>query len=159
MKAIIRELMRKPLHENDDVQPVRAVHTAHQRAHVRRGAWPGDENEIAIQTFAADAIAAKKIARRFDDIFGGEDGDVHAREKTDESGVIGIERNADGARARDAGESIRDADIRRTEFGFAAPCEHAGQTLARREKICRQIRGWGDGDAARRGRRAQDGAG
>jgi len=49
------------------VQPVRAVHAAHQRAHVRGGAGPCDEHEVPIQAFAAKAIAAKQFARRFDD--------------------------------------------------------------------------------------------
>ena len=141
------------------MQLVRTVHAAHQRAHVRSGAGPGDEHEIAIQTFAADAIVAEKIARRFDDVFRGEDSDVHARQQTDESGVVGIEGDADCSGARHAGERVGDADVGGREFGFAAPSENAGQAFARREKFGRKIRRRRHSDAARPGRDADDGAG
>jgi len=97
--------------------------------------------------------------RRFDDIFGGHHGDVHAREQTDESGVVGIERDADRSGARDGGKGVGDADVGGAELGFAAPREHAGQSLARREKFGRKIGGRGHGDAARLRRYARDGAG
>ena len=158
-QTFTRELARKPLHENDDVQLMRAVHAAHQRTHICRGTRAGYEHEISIQTFAANAIVAKKIARRFDDIFGGHHGDVHAREQTDESGVVGIERDADRSGARDGGKGVGDADVGGAELGFAAPREHAGQSLARREKFGRKIGGRGHGDAARLRRYARDGAG
>ena len=43
--------------QNDDVQPMRAVHSADQRAHVGGGAWAGDENKIADQSLAAEHVS------------------------------------------------------------------------------------------------------
>jgi hypothetical protein len=147
------------LHENDHVKTMRSMHAANQRAHVRGGAGPGDEDKISIQTFVADAISApKKIPRRFDNIFGGKDCDVHARQQTYETGVIGIERDAYRSGSRDGGESVGDADVRGGEFGFAASREYAREPFARREKIGRKIGRRGDSDAARFRRNAANGA-
>ena len=43
--------VRHALLQDDDVQPVRPVHTAYQRTHVGCGAWACDEDKVALQTF------------------------------------------------------------------------------------------------------------
>jgi hypothetical protein len=150
----------RTLHENDHVKTVRTMHAANERAHVRGCAGPRDEYKISIETFVANAISApKKIARRFDNIVGGEHGNVHARQQADESGVIGIERDADCAGTRDGSKGVSDADVGSSELGFAAASEYARQPLARREKFGRKIGRRGDSDATRIRRDAEHGAG
>ncbi|MGB6200485.1 MAG: hypothetical protein WBF35_13150, partial [Candidatus Acidiferrales bacterium] len=140
------------------MQTVRAVYAADQRTHVRRGAGASDENKIAVQPFASDAIAAKKIARRLNDIIRVEYGDVHAGEQADESSVIGIERDADRSGAGNGGERIGDAEVGGGEFGFAATRENTGQPLACGKEFGSKIGGRRYGDAARIRRCAQNGA-
>src|SRR5271165_3162616 len=49
--------------QHDDMQLVRSVDAAHQRAHVGGGAGAGNENEIAREAFAVEHIGAKQITR------------------------------------------------------------------------------------------------
>src|SRR5271157_2652982 len=85
--------------QHDDVQLVRSVDAAYQRAHVGGGAGAGNENEIAREAFAVEHVGAEEISRLRHNRFRRDHSDLQRRQQADHSRafVADIHANRAGA--------------------------------------------------------------
>src|SRR5271157_1431779 len=96
--------------QHDDVQLVRSVNAAYQRAHVGGGAGAGDEDEIARQAFAVEHVGAEEISWLRHNRFRRDHGNLQRRQQANHSGAFVADIYANRAGAHYSRKSFGDAD-------------------------------------------------
>jgi hypothetical protein len=123
------------------------VYAEDERAHVGRGAWAGNQDEIPLEGLALQASRIEQVAGPLDDALAGKNHDVQRHEQGRDTDERSTERDANRSGGSDARECFGDTDSRCGQLVIPGAESHAFQTRKRSEKLRREKFGFAQDDA------------